>query len=216
MTKDKRNTQIIEYSHHYYFLMASLLLIFSWSIYHPKDFPTWILEALPVIVGFLLVMILYRCFPLTLLSYWLLWVGGILILVGAHYTYAEMPAFNWLRDQFNLGRNHYDRFGHFAQGAIPAIVFRELLLRTSPLKPGIWLKVIVISMCFAKSGLYEFAEWIAAISLGQTAHEFLGTQGDEWDAQKDMALALLGSIISLMVLSTYHDRQLKKTFSKVR
>ncbi len=189
--------------------LSSLFMVFLWSVINPYEYFTWILETSPVIIGFAILAITYKKFTFTPLSYWLIWFGAVLVFVGAHYTYARMPLFDWIKVEFDLSRNHYDRFGHFFQGFVPAIIFRELILRTTTLKPGKWMLVIVISMCLAKSALYEFAEWIAAAILGQTAHEFLGTQGDEWDAQKDMAWALFGAFISLMMLRGWHTKQLK-------
>lgn len=185
-------------------------LVGIWSVTQPYDLLTWFLEATPIIAIFLVVIATYRRFQFTPLSYWLLALGGILVLIGAHYTYARMPVFEWLKDVFAFQRNHYDRFGHFFQGFIPAIIFRELLLRSSSLRRGAWLFIIVVSMCMAKSVLYEFAEWWTALIVGDNAHDFLAMQGDEWDAQTDMFWATAGGIIALLLLGRYHDRQLAR------
>jgi len=192
------------------FLTISIMAVMAWSLIGARDYITWILEALPVIIGFFILYLTHNKFTFTPLSYWLFWFGGVFILIGAHYTYSEMPLFNWLKNEFDLSRNHYDRFGHIVQGIVPAIISRELLLRTTQLKNGIWIIIIVLSICLAKSVVYEFAEWIVAISFGQSADDFLGIQGDQWDAQKDMAWALFGAILSLSFLSKYHDAQLRK------
>ncbi|MEQ8332129.1 DUF2238 domain-containing protein [Nisaea sp.] len=134
----------------------------------------------------------------------------MVLLVGAHYTYAEVPLFDWVRDTFGFERNHYDRVGHLAQGFVPAIAIRELLLRTSPLRPGRWLFSIVLFCALGISATYELIEWLAAILVGQGAEAFLGTQGDPWDTQTDMALAGLGAILAQMVLGRTHETQLRK------
>jgi putative membrane protein len=138
----------------------------------------------------------------------LIWGHGLILLVGAHYTYAEVPLFNWLRDAWDLSRNHYDRVGHFAQGFVPAIVARELLIRTSPLAAGRWLFAVVTLSCLGISAAYELVEWAAAASTGEAATAFLATQGDIWDTQKDMALALVGAIAAQVTLGRTHDRQI--------
>ena len=181
-----------------------------WSAIRPYDLFTWFLEAVPVLAIFCVVVAMYKWFPLTPLSYWLMAFAGVLVLIGAHYTYARMPVFEWFKDYFALQRNHYDRFGHFFQGLVPAIVFRELLLRTSTLRRGAWLFIVVVALCTAKSVLYEFAEWWTTLVVGENAHEFLAMQGDEWDAQKDMLWATIGSIVALLTLARCHDRQLAK------
>jgi putative membrane protein len=182
--------------------------VFIWSGIGPHDYFTWFLEVFPAILGLTAIAITRRSFPLTPLAYWLILVHAVLLMVGGHYTYAEVPLFNWVRDVFALGRNDYDKVGHFAQGFIPAILAREVLIRTSPLRPGRWLSFLVICVCLAISALYELIEWWVAIASGTGAEAFLGTQGYVWDAQSDMAFALLGAIISLLFLSKIHDRQL--------
>ena len=192
-------------------LAASFIIVLVWSVIRPYDLFTWFLEILPAAAGLVVLLLTYRRFRFSNLAYFLMWVEAIILVVGGHYTYAEMPLFNWMRDAFELSRNHYDRVGHFAQGFVPAIVARELLVRTSPLKPGKWLITIVICICLAISAAYELGEWLAAVLTGTRADAFLGTQGDVWDTQWDMLLALIGAITAQLVLSRFHDRSIKKT-----
>lgn len=191
-------------------LLAILASVFVWSAIHPHDLFTWLLEALPVIIGLPILLVTYRRFPFSRLAYGLLLVHAVILLVGAHYTYAEMPLFNWLRDTFDLSRNYYDRLGHLAQGFIPAIVAREILLRLSPLRPGKWLVFIVLSITLAISALYEMLEWWVALASGSEATAFLATQGDIWDTQWDMFLCLIGAVVSLLLLSRMHDQTLRR------
>jgi len=191
-------------------LLVSLAAVLVWSVITPFDFFTWVLEALIPVVGVLVLLFTYRKFRLTNLAYVLIWIHAIILLVGAHYTYSRMPAFNWLRDTFELSRNHYDRFGHIAQGFVPAILARELLLRTSPLKRGKWLSFIIICICLAISAFYELLEWWIAAVTGTAADLFLALQGDIWDTQKDMALCLLGAVVALVALGRMHDRALDR------
>jgi putative membrane protein len=152
----------------------------------------------------------YRKFPLTPLLYRLLFVHALILILGGHYTYARVPVGYWFQDLLDLSRNHYDRLGHFAQGFIPAILVREILLRRSPLIRGKWLFFLTVSVCLAFSAFYEFTEWWAAVAGGESAENFLGTQGDIWDTQWDMFLAFVGAITSQLLLSKVHDRQLEK------
>ncbi|KJS16369.1 MAG: membrane protein [Peptococcaceae bacterium BRH_c4b] len=189
------------------FLVLSVLL---WSGINPHDRFTWILEVLPALLGILILVFTYRRFKFTTLCYALMATHMIILMVGGHYTYAQVPLFNWIKEILDLSRNHYDRVGHFAQGFIPAIVAREILLRTSPLKRGKLLSVIIISICLAISAFYELIEWWVAMATGTAAEAFLGTQGDIWDTQWDMFLALCGAVTSLLLLSWLHNRSLKK------
>ena len=191
-----------------YFLMAGLGTVALWSAIAPHDWPTWFLEAAPVLIAVPLLAATYRRFPLSRLAYGMIGLHALILLIGAHYTYAEVPLFNWLRDSFDLGRNHYDRLGHLAQGFFPAIVAREILLRRSPLKTGKWLFFLVTCFCLAFSAVYEMIEWWVALVAGDGAVAFLGTQGDPWDTQWDMFLALLGAIASQALLGKAHDRSL--------
>jgi putative membrane protein len=178
------------------------------SAIQPHDYLTWALEVFPVLFGLVLVVLTFNNFPLTSMLYFLLWVHSIILIVGGHYTYAEVLLFNWIRDSFDLARNHYDRVGHFMQGFVPAILSREILLRKSVLKKGPWLFFVVICICLAFSACYELFEWATALISHEAADSFLGTQGDSWDTQWDMFLALIGANISLCLLSRWHDKQL--------
>jgi putative membrane protein len=190
-------------------LAGGVLLILILSGYDPvADRYTWFLETLPVMIGLVLLTLTWRQFPLTLLLYRLLTIHALILIVGGYYTYAEVPLFNWLQEVLDLSRNHYDRIGHFAQGFIPAILAREILLRRSPLRAGGWLFFIVVSICLAFSAFYELIEWWVALLSEQAADAFLGTQGDHWDTQNDMFLALIGAILSQLLLSRLHRRHL--------
>ena len=171
---------------------------------------TWIMETLPVMVALPILSLSYSRFPLTILSYRLLTLWAFILMYGGFYTYAETPLFNWIQQVLDLDRNHYDRVAHFIQGVVPAVLARELLLRTSPLQQGKWLFFIVSAICLAISACYEFIEWWAALLNAEAAESFLGTQGDPWDTQWDMLLALLGSIFSQLVFAKTHNKQLKK------
>lgn len=195
---------------HFYALQLGLLAAgFGWSAWQPHDRFTWWLEVMPVVIALPLLLLTWRRFPLTRLVYCLILLHALILLVGGHYTYAEMPLFNWLRDTFGLARNYYDRVGHVAQGFVPAMVAREILLRTSPLRPGKWLSFLVICVCLAISACYEFLEWWVALASGSDAVAFLATQGDVWDTQWDMFLCLLGAIAALSLLSRRHDNALR-------
>jgi putative membrane protein len=174
----------------------------------PRDRGTWVLEVLPVVIVAPLLVFTWRGFRLTPLSYRLIFVHALILMLGGHYTYAHVPLGFRLQELFELARNPYDRIGHFAQGFVPAIVAREILLRTTALRPGRMLFFLVCCVALAISACYEFVEWWAALALGQGAHEFLGTQGDEWDTQWDMFLALTGAVAAQLLLARLHDRQL--------
>jgi putative membrane protein len=169
---------------------------------------TWLMEVAPVLVAVPLLIATARRFPLTPLVYRLIFVHALILILGGHYTYAKVPLGFWIQDAFDLSRNHYDRIGHFAQGFVPAMIAREILLRRSPLRPGKWLFFIVTCICLAVSACYEFIEWLAAILGGSDAESFLGTQGDVWDTQWDMFMATLGAITAQLLLSRIHDRQI--------
>ncbi len=191
-------------------LLAAVLAVLALSGVNPvADRLTWFLETAPVMIGVPLLAATRLSFPLTPLLYRLLALHAVILILGGYYTYAEVPLFNWLRDAFELGRNHYDRVAHFAQGFIPAILAREILRRKTPLQPDGWLLLIVTSICLAFSALYELIEWWSALLLGQGADAFLGTQGDVWDTQWDMFLALVGALTAQLVLARPHERQLR-------
>ena len=188
-------------------LLATVAIALVASAIGPYDRLTWWLEALPVLVAIPLLAATYERFPLTPLAYWLIAIHGLILLLGAHYTYARVPLGYWMQDAFGFERNHYDRIGHLMQGFGPAIVIRELLLRTSPLVPGKWLFTLVLFSVLGVSATYEFTEWWAALAGGDAAGAFLGTQGDVWDTQWDMFLAGCGAIASQLLLTRMHDRQ---------
>lgn len=192
------------------FLLMSIIIILIWSGINPFDSFTWILEVLPALIGGTILVITYSKFKFTTLVYILIWIHALILIVGGHYTYAEMPLFNWLRDTFNLARNYYDRLGHIAQGFIPAMVTREIFIRKSIVNKKEWLGFIIVSICLAISASYELIEFAVAKFTGTAAEAFLGTQGDIWDTQWDMLFALVGSILSLAILSKYHDKQLER------
>ena len=189
-------------------LLISFAAIFAWSAIHPHDYVTWLLEVFPAIIGLAILAATYRRFRFTTLVYGLVWAHAAILLIGGHYTYARVPIFNFIRDYWGLGRNYYDRVGHFAQGFVPALVTRELLLRKGVVKRG-WMFFIVVCICLAFSALYELFEWRVAMASGSGATDFLGTQGDVWDTQEDMATCLVGAIVALVTLSRFHDRQLQ-------
>ncbi len=191
-------------------LWLSLTVFFIWSAVGCHDLFTWFLEVFPFILGTIILLSVYSKFRFTRLVCWLLWLHAIVLMIGGHYTYAEVPLFNWIRDHFHLARNHYDRVGHFMQGFVPAMIAREILLRLGVLKRGGWLFFIVVSICLAFSASYELFEWLTAVSSGAKSDAFLGTQGDPWDTQTDMALALVGSILAQLSLSKSHDAALEK------
>ncbi|MBI1216206.1 MAG: DUF2238 domain-containing protein [Alphaproteobacteria bacterium] len=168
------------------------------------------MEAFPVFIGLPILIVLREKFKLTNLIYLLLFVHAGILLIGAHYTYAKVPAFDWLRDHFHLSRNHYDRLGHFAQGFVPALLARELLLRSSPLRAGKWMFAIIFLSCMGISALYELLEWATSLATGTAADAFLGAQGDVWDTQEDMAMAGLGALCALAFFSRLHDRFLAR------
>ncbi|MBK6423129.1 MAG: DUF2238 domain-containing protein [Gemmatimonadetes bacterium] len=190
-------------------LLALVLGVLAWSGLAPHDRFTWFLEVAPVLVGLPLVLLTARRFPLTPVAYTLLALHACILMVGGKYTYAEVPLGFWVRDALGWTRNHYDRLGHLAQGFIPALVAREVMLRTSPLRPGKWLFFLVLCVALALSATYELIEWWTAAGTGEAADAFLGTQGDVWDTQWDMMLAGIGAILSQLLLSRWHDRQLR-------
>jgi putative membrane protein len=191
-------------------LLAITAVLLAVSAYHPYEMGTWWMEVVPVFVAGPILVATYRRFPLTPLAYTLIFVHACILMLGGHYTYARVPLGFWMQDLFQFSRNHYDRIGHLAQGFIPALIAREVLLRRTPLRSSGWLFFIVCCVCLAISACYEFIEWWAALIGGEGATEFLGTQGDVWDTQWDMFMALIGSIVSQVALSRVHDRQLTR------
>lgn len=195
-------------------LLASLLAAFAWSAVRPYDPYVWALEVFPAVAGLIIVLATYKSFRLTGLLYILLWAHAIILVVGGHYTYARMPLFDWLKDALGFSRNYYDRVGHFAQGFVPAVAARELLLRLGVLKKGAWLFFLTACVALAISAFYEFIEWWVALLSGSAADDFLATQGDVWDTQWDMFLAFSGAILSQLLLGRLHDRQIEELKGK--
>ncbi|UTF59131.1 DUF2238 domain-containing protein [Gilvimarinus sp. DA14] len=181
------------------------IAVFLWSAIAPHDYFTWALEVAPAVIGALLLLVTRHQFPLTPLLSVLILIHCIVLMVGGHYTYAEVPLFENL---WGSERNNYDKLGHFFQGFVPALLAREILLRRQVVKPGCWLALFVVSLCLAFSAFYELLEWWVALATGENAEAFLGTQGYEWDTQSDMGWALLGAISCLLLLSRWHNRQL--------
>jgi putative membrane protein len=190
--------------------LAVYLLVLGWSAYHPADGLTWLLEVFPALAGLAVMLWTRRSFPLTPLVYLLVLVHCIILMVGGHYTYAEVPLFDWLAEVFDWHRNNYDKLGHVAQGFIPALVAREILLRKAVVAGRGWLNFLVVCFCLALSACYELLEWWVALLSEEAADAFLGTQGYAWDTQSDMGWALFGAVLSLLLLGRYHDRQLAR------
>lgn len=182
----------------------------TWSAINPKDQFTWFLEVLPAIIGFIVLISTYKSFKLTTLVYTLILVHCIILMVGGHYTYAEVPLFDTIKELLNQDRNNYDKIGHFAQGFIPAMIAREILIRKNIIPFAKWRNFFIVCFCLGFSAFYELIEWWVALLSGEDAEAFLGTQGYIWDTQSDMGLALLGSIIALILLNKFHDKQIKK------
>jgi putative membrane protein len=185
-----------------------------WSAIQPQDYFTWFLEALPALIVFVILAATYTRFRLTTLAYALILMHCLILFLGAHYTYAEVETFKFVRDFFGWQRNNYDKVGHFVQGFVPAIVAREVLMRHGVVNGRAWLNLFVISICLAFSALYELFEWGVAAATGDSAESFLGTQGYMWDTQSDMAMALLGACLALLFLAKLHDRQLRLLLPK--
>lgn len=192
-------------------LFAIFLVIFVWSAIRPHDYFTWVLEVFPAVLGGVLLIATRDRFPLTPLLYVLLFVHAVILVVGGHYTYALVPLGDWMRDAFGFTRNHYDRIGHLALGIFPIFLAREVLLRTSPLQSGKWLLALSISLVFSFAAFWELLEWwVTLLVASDVGQAFLGSQGDIWDAQWDMLLALLGAIASLLLASRLHDRSMAR------
>ena len=189
------------------FLGALALII---SGINPADRTTWWLEVFPIFIVVPILLVTARRFPLTPLAYRLIFVHALILMVGGHYTYAKVPLGFWMQEWFGFARNHYDRIGHLAQGFVPAIIAREILLRRSPLTTGKWLFTIVTALCLAISACYEFVEWFAAVLGGSSADAFLGTQGDVWDTQWDMLMAFIGAMTAQILMARVQDKQLAR------
>ena len=183
--------------------------VLTWSVIDPKDMFTWFLEVIPALIALVVMALTYKKFPLTGLVYGLILLHSIVLMVGGHYTYAEVPLFDTFKEWFGFERNNYDKVGHFMQGFVPVLVAREIVLRKHVFKSEGWMNFFIVSFVLAFSAFYELVEWVVAEMTGEGAEAFLGTQGYMWDTQSDMAWALFGSIVALVVLRGYHDRQLK-------
>lgn len=189
--------------------MAIFTAVFIWSAIRPKHYPTWVLEVLPAVIAVAILWLTRRRFPLTGLAYLLILVHCVILIVGGHYTYAEVPAFDWIRETFDHERNNYDKLGHFAQGFVPAIVAREVTIRLEVFSSTAWRDFFIVCLCLAVSAFYELIEWLVALLSDTAADSFLGTQGYVWDTQSDMAYALIGAVLALVLLGRLHDRQLQ-------
>jgi len=183
--------------------------VLIWSGIEPKDYPTWWLETSPAIIAVIVMFATRKRFPLTRLLYILILFHSIILMIGGHYTYAEVPLFDWFKDIFGLARNNYDKLGHLVQGFVPAIVAREILIRNQVVSGRAWLNFLIICICLAISAFYELIEWWVALFSKEAADSFLGTQGYVWDTQSDMAYALIGVLLALATLSRLHDRQMR-------
>ena len=192
-------------------LLMIVTIVLIWSVYKPADYLTWIAEVGPGVVAIIIVIATYNRFRLTVLSYFIIATLSILTFIGGHYTYEEVPLFNWIENTFDLQRNHYDRFGHFLKG-LGAIVVREILIRNTQLTKGAWLFAVTTSIMLAIAAFYEIIEWLSTMLTNEEkeTNEFLGMQGDIWDAQWDMTFALVGSILALLIFSRLHDKLLNK------
>ncbi|MEZ5541949.1 MAG: DUF2238 domain-containing protein [Pseudomonadota bacterium] len=184
-------------------------LVLVWSAIRPADYYTWFLEVVPALIGVGILLLTRRRFPLTGLAYALILGHCVILMAGGHYTYAKVPLFDWISTVFELGRNNYDKLGHFAQGFVPALLAREILLRKDVVRGRAWLNFLVVCFCLAFSAFYELVEWWVALLSAEAAESFLGTQGYVWDTQSDMAWALTGALLSLLTLGRFHDRQLR-------
>lgn len=193
--------------------LSVFFAVLAWSAWKPHDYPTWWLEVSPALIALVLLVATRRKFPLTPLAYWLILFHAVVLMIGGHYTYAEVPAGDWVRELVGGSRNNYDKLGHLAQGFIPAIIAREVLVRFEVVGRRGWLGFLVVCICLAISALYELIEWWVALFSEEAAESFLGTQGYVWDTQSDMFFAMLGAILAVVLLSRVHDRQLRDMVS---
>lgn len=193
-----------------YALLLLLLALFVWSAINPLEYFTWFLEVSPAIIGILVLAFTFKKFQFTSLVYILIFLHCVILIVGGHYTYAEVPLFEWIQETFNQPRNNYDKLGHFAQGFVPAIIIREVLIRKEVIQKKGWRNFIIVAITMAISVTYEFIEWGVSVSTGEGGDAFLGTQGYVWDTQSDILFATVGAIAALVTLSTLHDIQLKQ------
>ncbi|MBK6833963.1 MAG: DUF2238 domain-containing protein [Bacteroidetes bacterium] len=191
-------------------LLSIYLIVLIWSAINPHDYFTWVLEVFPALIGLGILLATKNKFPLTDITYILILVHCCILFVGGHYTYAEVPLFDWIKEYFGQDRNNYDKVGHIAQGFVPAIIIREVFVRKEIIKKGMWLSVIVVFFCLGISAMYELLEWLVAELSGEGADAFLGTQGYAWDTQSDMLCAMIGAISSLLLFSKLQEKQINK------
>jgi putative membrane protein len=194
----------------YYILIILFFAGFAWSGINPHDYFTWILEVFPAIIGFIILALTFKKFRFTYLTYVFILIHCYILFIGGHYTYAEVPLFNWLRDVLHQSRNNYDKVGHFMQGFVPAMIARELFIRRNIVKKGGWTNFLPVCISLSISLLYELLEWFVAVASGQSAEAFLGTQGDVWDTQSDMLFATIGAICMVVLFARWQDRRIKK------
>lgn len=185
------------------------LAVLLWSAIGPKDYPTWFLEVFPALIGGAVLWYTRNVFPLTRLVYVLILLHCVILMVGGHYTYAEVPLFDWLKDELDLARNNYDKLGHFVQGFVPAMITREVVVRNHVFNYVGWRDFFIVCFCVGFSAFYEMIEWVVALTSEDAADAFLGTQGYVWDTQSDMAYALIGAVVALAFFGGLHDRELK-------
>jgi putative membrane protein len=195
----------------YIFLIILFISTFSLSAINPKDYFTWTLEVFPAVIGFILLIFTFKKFQFTYLTYVFILIHCIILFVGGHYTYAEVPLFDWIKDIFHQDRNNYDKIGHFAQGFVPAMITREILIRKNIVSSNNWLSVFTVSICMSISVLYEFLEWGVALGTGESADAFLGSQGDVWDTQADMLYATIGAVCMILLLGKIQRRQISNS-----
>lgn len=187
-------------------LLYTAVLI--WSAINPRDYFTWILEVAPAIIGLAVLIATYRCFRLTTLCYWLILLHCSVLMVGGHYSYAEVPLFDYLAELWGWQRNNYDKLGHFMQGFVPALIAREIFMRRGVVNGAGWTNFLAVTFCLAFSALYELLEWGVAVAAGAASEDFLGTQGYIWDTQSDMGFALVGATMAIVLLGRLHSRQI--------
>ncbi len=191
------------------------MAVLIWSGINPRDTFTWFLEVVPALIGLIVLILSYKSFPLTPMLYILILIHSIILMIGGHYTYAEVPFFDYLKELTGMARNNYDKVGHFAQGFIPAMIVREIVRRKKIINGGGWQFFFIISSVLAMSAFYELIEWWVAIASGEGAEAFLGTQGYVWDTQSDMMFALIGAVAALLTLGKVHDRQLARVYKAI-
>lgn len=195
-------------------LLILTILLLIWSGINPKEYFTWFLEVLPAVIGMLLLIFTYKKFRFTRLLYILIFFHLAILIIGGHYTYAEVPLFDHIKEMFGQSRNNYDKLGHFAQGFVPAMIAREILIRKNVVNGSKWLNFIIVSICIAISAVYELIEWLVSVLSGEGGDSFLGTQGYIWDTQSDILYATIGAIAALLLLSGMHDKVLKPHLKK--